>query len=69
MSLDVDTTELNSLSNKQGIELTELTKQVTTTLELLHEQMNKGMIPTLTYIRLRDELMSNLQTTFNKYIS
>lgn len=67
--LNVETSKLKNLTSDQANELTARTKQVTETLNLLFDQMQKGLIPTSSYIQLRNELLGTLQSNFKEYLS
>lgn len=67
--LNVDASKLSTLTSDQANELTARTKQVTETLNLLFDQMKKGLIPASSYIELRTELLTTLQSNFKEYLS
>lgn len=67
--LNVDRSQLETLTSDQANELIAKTHQVTDTLKLLFEQMKKGLIPASSYIELRTELLATLQSNFKEYLS
>lgn len=67
--INVDTTKLETLTSDQANELIAKTQQVTDTLNLLFEQMKKGLIPASSYLELRKELLGTLQSNFKQYLS
>lgn len=67
--LNLDRTQLETLTSDQANELIAKTQQVTDTLKLLFGQMKKGLIPASSYIELRKELLATLQSNFKQYLS
>lgn len=67
--VQVDPKKLKGASAEVVSELTIVTNEVNKTLQLLYNSMQKGLIPTVAYIDMRDSLLETLKSKLNDYLS
>jgi len=67
--IDVDVKAIEKLDSSTVQSLTDITKTITETINLLHKQYDLGMITIVQYLELRDNLVKGLKETINRSLS
>lgn len=67
--IDVDVKAIEKLDSSTVQSLTDITKTITETINLLHKQYDLGMITIVQYLELRDNLVKGLKDTINRSLS
>jgi len=67
--IDLDVKAIEKLDSSTVQSLTDITKTITETINLLHKQYDLGMITIVQYLELRDNLVKGLKETINRSLS
>ena len=67
--IDVDVKAIEKLDSSTVQSLTDITKTITETINLLHKQYDLGMITIVQYLELRNNLVKGLKETINRSLS
>ena len=67
--IDLDVKAIEKLDSSTVQSLTDITKTITETINLLHKQYDLGMITIVQYLELRDNLVKGLKDTINRSLS
>jgi len=67
--IDLDVKAIEKLDSSTVQSLTDITKAITETINLLHKQYDLGMITIVQYLELRDNLVKGLKDTINRSLS
>ena len=63
--IDLDVKAIEKLDSSKVQSLTDITKTITETINLLQKQYDLGMITIVQYLDLRDSLVKGLKETIN----